>query len=100
VALSSHHDRMMLMLDPTPLARGLVRKKVEVVNCPEGASRFSSRECRSASLFDKIQTVQLGTCTAEMSLGQSVRIAGCGGRRAAVHRPQRGHDVVGLLGLP
>jgi hypothetical protein len=28
--LTLHYDRMMLLLDPTPLARGLVRKKVEV----------------------------------------------------------------------
>jgi hypothetical protein len=27
---------MMLILDPTPVARGLARKKVEVVNCPDG----------------------------------------------------------------
>jgi hypothetical protein len=27
---------MMLLLDPTSLARGLVRKKVEVVNYPDG----------------------------------------------------------------
>jgi hypothetical protein len=30
--LTLHYDRMMLLLDPTSLARGLVRKKVEVVN--------------------------------------------------------------------
>jgi hypothetical protein len=34
--LTLHYDRMMLMLDPTPLARGLVRKKVEIVNYPDG----------------------------------------------------------------
>ena len=33
----------MLMLDPTPLARGLVRKKVEVVNYPGRAVRGSVR---------------------------------------------------------
>ena len=99
-ALSRRYDQMMLMLDPTPLARRLVRKKV-VVNYPDGcfAVQFEGMPF-GFKLFDKIQTVQLGTCTAEMSLGQSVRIAGCGGRRAAVHRPQRGHDVVGLVGLP
>jgi hypothetical protein len=35
--LTLHYDRMMLILDPTPLARGFVRKKVEVVLCQEGA---------------------------------------------------------------
>jgi hypothetical protein len=34
--LTLHYDRMMLMLDPTPLARGLVRKTVDVVNYPDG----------------------------------------------------------------
>src|SRR6202030_2708336 len=34
--LTLHYDRMMLMLDPTPFARGLARKKVEVVNYPDG----------------------------------------------------------------
>ena len=39
--LTLHYDRMMLILDPTPLARGLVRKKVEVVNYIDG--RFAIR---------------------------------------------------------
>ena len=34
--LTLHYDRMMLLLDPTPLARGLVGKTVEVVNYPDG----------------------------------------------------------------
>ena len=34
--LTLHYDRMMLILDPTPLTRGLVRQKVEVVNYPDG----------------------------------------------------------------
>ena len=53
------------MLDPTPLARGLVRKKV-VVNYPDGcfAVQFEGMPF-GFKLFDKIQTVQLGTCTAE-----------------------------------
>jgi hypothetical protein len=45
--LTPHYDRMMLLLDrPLPsrgqalLARGLVRKKVEVVNKPDGRFAF------------------------------------------------------------
>jgi hypothetical protein len=34
--LTLHYDRMMLLLDPTPLARGLAGKNVEVVNYPDG----------------------------------------------------------------
>ena len=43
--LTLHYDRMMLILEPTPLARGLVRKKVEVVNYPDGrfAVQFERR---------------------------------------------------------
>jgi hypothetical protein len=55
--LTLHDDRMMLILEPTPLARGLVRKKVEVVNYPDG--RFAV-QCNGTSLafrvFDKIRT--------------------------------------------
>jgi hypothetical protein len=39
--LTLRYDRMMLLLDPTPLARGLAGKKVEVVNYPDG--RFAVR---------------------------------------------------------
>jgi Winged helix-turn helix len=59
--LTLHYDRMMLMLDPTPLARSLVRKKVEVVNYPDG--RFAIRFEGVAlpfRVFDKIRTVQPG----------------------------------------
>jgi len=59
--LTLHYDQMMLILDPTPLARGLVRKKVQVVNYPDG--RFAVQFNGTAlgfKLFDKIQTVQPG----------------------------------------
>jgi hypothetical protein len=52
---------MMLILDPTSLARGLVRKKVEVVNYPDGrfAVQFNGATL-GFKVFDKIQTVQPG----------------------------------------
>src|ERR1700757_278710 len=59
--LTLHYDRMMLILDPTPLTRGLVGKKVEVVNYPDG--RFAVQFNGAAldfSVFDKIQTVSPG----------------------------------------
>lgn len=68
--LTLHYDRMMLLLDPTPLARSLARKQVEVVNYPDG--RFAIR-FEGASLpfqvFDKIQTVQPGTIVENKRLG-------------------------------
>ena len=51
----------MLLLDPTPFARGLAGKKVEVVNYPDG--RFAVRHEGVAlpfRVFDKIQTVAPG----------------------------------------
>jgi hypothetical protein len=59
--LTLHYDRMILLLDPTPLAHGLVGKKVEVVNYPDG--RFAVQFNGTAldfKVFDKIQTVQPG----------------------------------------
>jgi len=49
---------MMLLLDPTPLARDLAGKRVEVANYPDG--RFAVQFNGTAldfKLFDKIQTV-------------------------------------------
>ena len=60
--LTLHYDRMMLLLDPTPLTRGLVGKKVEVVNYPDGrfAVQFNGMAL-GFKVFDKIRTVQPGT---------------------------------------
>src|SRR6202008_1264999 len=59
--LTLHYDRMMLILDPTPLACGLAGQKVEVVNYPDGrfAVQFNGATL-GFKLFDKIQTVQPG----------------------------------------
>jgi hypothetical protein len=59
--LTLHYDRMMPILEPTPLARSPVRKKVEVVNYPDG--RFAVQFEGTAlgfHVFDKIRTVQPG----------------------------------------
>src|SRR5215468_7369934 len=52
---------MMLILDPTPLTRGLAGKKVEVVNYPDGrfAVQFNGATL-GFKLFDKIQTMRPG----------------------------------------
>ena len=59
--LTLHYDRMLLILEPTCFARGLVRKKVEVVNYPDGrfAVQFNGTSL-AFRRFDKIQTVQPG----------------------------------------
>ena len=91
--LTLHYDRMMLMLDPTPLARGLVRKKVEVVNYPDG--RFAV-QFEGATLgfrvFDKIQTVQPGAIVENKRLSAVLAMVRV---RQANYEPkrQRGHVV-------
>jgi hypothetical protein len=71
--LTLHYDRMMLMLDPTPLARGLARKTVDVVNYPDG--RFAV-QFEEVSLpfrkFDKIQTVEPGEIVENKRLGAAL----------------------------
>ena len=59
--LTLHYDRMLLILEPTCFARGLMRKKVDVVNYPDGrfAVQFNGTSL-AFRRFDKIQTVQPG----------------------------------------
>jgi Winged helix-turn helix len=73
--LTLHYDRMMLLLDPTPFARGLVRKKVEVVNYPDGqfSVQFEGTPL-SFRVFDKIQTVQPGAIVENKRLGAALAL--------------------------
>jgi hypothetical protein len=71
--LTLHYDRMMLLLDPTPFARGLVRKKVDVVNYPDGrfAVQFEGTPL-PFQVFDKIQTVEPGAIVENKRLGAAL----------------------------
>ena len=74
--LTLRYDRMMLLLDPTPFARGLAGKKVEVVNYPDG--RFAIRHEGIAlpfRMFDKIQTVAPGAIVENKRLGAALAFA-------------------------
>jgi hypothetical protein len=71
--LTLHYDRMMLLLDPTPFARGLVRKKVDVVNYPDG--RFTVQFDGTPlpfRVFDTIQTVTPGAIVENKRLGAAL----------------------------
>ena len=89
--LTLHYDRMMLILEPTPRARSLARKKVEVVNYPDG--RFAVQS-DGASLpfrtFDKVQTIQPGTIVDHKRLSAVLTMVQA---RQAAYAPnrQRGH---------
>src|ERR1700726_4530019 len=89
--LTLHYDRMMLLLDPTSLARGLVRQKVEVVNYPDGrfAVQFNGA-LLGFKVFDKIQTVQQGAIVGNKQL--SAVLEQVKAQQAAYPaRQQRGH---------
>ena len=89
--LTLHYDRMMLLLDPTALARGLARKKVEVVNYPDGrfAVQFNGATL-GFKVFDKIQTVQPGAIVDNKRL--SAVLEQVKAQQAAYPaRQQRGH---------
>jgi hypothetical protein len=89
--LTLHYDRMMLILEPTPRARSLARKKVEVVNYPDG--RFAVQS-DGVSLpfrtFDKVQTIQPGTIVDNKRLSAVLTMVQA---RQAAYAPnrQRGH---------
>jgi hypothetical protein len=73
--LTLQYDRMLLLLDPTPFARGLVRKKVDLVNYPDGrfAVQFEGTPL-SFRVFDKIQTVQPGTIVENKRLSAALAL--------------------------
>jgi hypothetical protein len=74
--LTLRYDRMMLLLDPTPFARGLAGKKVEVVNYLDG--RFAVRHegvVLPFRVFDKIQTVAPGAIVEHTRLGAALAFA-------------------------
>jgi len=97
---------MMLILDPTSLARGLVRRKVEVVNYPDG--RFAVQFNGTAlgfKVFDKIQTVQPGAIVDNKRLSavleqlkaqQAAYPAHQQRGHAARHRPPNNLEAPGL----
>jgi hypothetical protein len=89
--LTLHYDRMMLMLDPTPFARGLVRKKVDVVNYPDGrfAVQFEGTPL-PFQVFDKIQTVEPGAIVENKRLGAALAMVK--EQQAAFAPHKRRHD--------
>jgi len=81
--LTLHYDRMMLLLDPTPLARGLARKD----------GRFAVQFNGTAldfKLFDKIQTVQPGAIVDNKRLSAVLEHIKAQQAAYPAHR-QRGH---------
>jgi hypothetical protein len=71
--LTVQYDQELLLLEPTSFARGLARRKVEVVNYPDGrfAVQFEGTSL-SFRVFDKIQTVQPGTIVENKRLGAAL----------------------------
>ena len=94
--LTLRYDRMMILLDPTPFARGLAGKKVEVVNYPEG--RFAVRHEGVAlpfRVFDKIQTVAPGAIVKTKRLARHSRSRRSGRRPIRQTAGEVIHDASG-----
>jgi hypothetical protein len=85
--LTLQYDQMMLMLEPTPFAQGLVRKKVEVVNYPDGrfAVQFDGTSL-PFRVFDKIRTVEPGTIVENKRLGAALALVQ---QQQATYAPDR-----------
>ncbi len=85
--LTLQYDQMMLMLEPTPFARGLVRKKVEVVNYPDGrfAVQFDGTSL-PFRVFDKIRTVEPGTIVENKRLSAALALVQ---QQQATYAPDR-----------
>jgi hypothetical protein len=89
--LTLPYDRMMLLLEPTPFARGLARKKVEVVNYPDGrfAVQFEGTSL-PYRVFDKIQTVTQGAIVENKRLGAALALVKA--QQATYPPNRRRHD--------
>ena len=74
-SLTVHYDRMMLILEPTPQARLLARKRIMVVNYPDG--RFAL-QYRGGDLpfrvFDKIRTLEPAPVIENKRLGPALAL--------------------------
>jgi hypothetical protein len=105
--LTLQYDQMQLLLEPTPFARGLVRKKVDVVNYPDGrfAVQFEGTPL-PFRVFDKIRTVQPGTIVENKRLSAALALVKQQQATYAAHRrrydPARGRPPNNLEapGLP
>ncbi len=73
--LTLHYDRMMILLTPGATTIDLRRKKVEVVNYPDGrfAVQFEGLPLLY-TVFDKIQTVQSGEIVENKRLGAALAL--------------------------
>jgi hypothetical protein len=93
--LTVQYDQELLLLDPTSLARGLARQKVEVVNYPDGrfAVQFEGTSL-SFRVFDKIQTVQPGTIVENKRLGAALAMVKA--QQAAYAPKRRRYDPLRL----
>jgi Winged helix-turn helix len=90
--LTLHYDRMMLLLNPTPFARGLARKKVDVVNYPDGrfTVQFEGMPL-PFRVFDKIQTVTPAAIVENKRLGAALAMVK--ERQASFAPNQRRYDL-------
>lgn len=103
-ALALHYNKAMFILDPTPLARSLARKRVQICEYPDG--RIELRHGERAlpyTVFDKMRQVnqaaivdskQLG---AALALAQAIQAATPHHRQRNNNEPARSSRSVGVF---
>jgi hypothetical protein len=69
--LTVQYDKILFLLEQTELTRSLARKRVTVVNYPDGDLRIRWRgfDLPFRSFFDKLQTVEPGAIVDNKRLG-------------------------------
>ena len=69
--LTVQYDKILFLLEQTELTRSLARKRVMVVNYPDGDLRIRWRgvDLPFRSFFDKLQTVEPGAIVDNKRLG-------------------------------
>jgi len=75
-ALALHYNKAMFILDPTPLARSLARKRVQICEYPDG--RIEIRHGERAlpyTVFDKIRQVNQAAIVESKQLGAALALA-------------------------
>jgi hypothetical protein len=90
-SLTLQYDKVLFLLEPTPVAKGLKRKRVTVADYPEGRLKISHGgvDLPYRVLFDKTSQVPQGDIVENKRLGGRPRLHP---RRAAEDRHAAQHE--------
>lgn len=103
-ALALHHNKAMFILEPTPLARSLARKRVQICEYPDGRIEIRHHDrALPYTVFDKMRQVnqaaiidskQLG---AALALAQAIHVVTPHHRQRNNNEPARSSQSIGIF---